>query len=92
METNAGEPLISTRPFAVTKWSSWLVSKESPCLSGSKPNYTNSATYLTATPAVLSLQRAHKQKTLGLQKPSVSNIVRRRNVQKYLVGSSTGDQ
>jgi hypothetical protein len=30
VETSAGEPLISKRPFAVAKWSAWLVSKESP--------------------------------------------------------------
>jgi len=40
METSAGEPLISTRPFAVTKWSAWLVSKESSRVWGSKPSYT----------------------------------------------------
>jgi hypothetical protein len=40
VETSAGVPLISVRPFAVPKWSAWLVSKESPRLSGS--------TYLTA--------------------------------------------
>ena len=32
VETSAGEPLISMRPFAVTKCSAWLVSKESPRL------------------------------------------------------------
>jgi len=40
VETSAGEPLISTRPFAVTKCSARLVSNESPRLSGSKPSYT----------------------------------------------------
>ena len=64
-------------------WSVWLVSKESPYLSGSKPSYTKSATYFTATPAVISLQRAHKKNT-RLQKPSVSNIVGRRDVQECL--------
>ena len=39
METSAGEPLISVRPIAVTKCSSWLVSAESPLLWGSKPCY-----------------------------------------------------
>jgi len=33
VETSAAEPLISTRLFAVTKWSAWLVSKESPPVS-----------------------------------------------------------
>jgi hypothetical protein len=28
MRTNAGEPLISNRPFAVTKCSPWLASKQ----------------------------------------------------------------
>ena len=30
MEMSAAETLISIRPFDVTKWSAWLVSKESP--------------------------------------------------------------
>ena len=58
VETSAGVPLISMRLFAAAKWSAWLVSKESPCLS---PNYTKSATNLTAPPAVVSLQTAHKK-------------------------------
>ena len=32
VETSAGGPLISMRPFAEGKCSDWLVSKESPCL------------------------------------------------------------
>ena len=44
METSAGEPVISMRPFAVTKCSAWLVSKESPRLSGSLPSCTKAAT------------------------------------------------
>ena len=32
VETSAGGPLISMRPFAGGKCSAWLVSKESPCL------------------------------------------------------------
>jgi len=68
VETIAGEPLISMRPFAVTKWSAWLVSKDSPFLAGSLPSYTKSATYLTAPPAFVSLQREHKKHS-GYKKP-----------------------
>jgi hypothetical protein len=96
VETTAGEPLISTRPFAGTKWSAWLVSKESPRLSGSKHSYTkNLLQYLTA-PLPSSPYRQHT-KTLGLQKPSVSNIMGRRNKRAGMpaysqVGSATGGQ
>jgi len=44
VETSAAVPLISMWPFAVPKWSAWLVSKESPRLSGSLPSYTNPLT------------------------------------------------
>jgi hypothetical protein len=40
VNTNAREQLISKRPFAVTKCSPWLVSKQSYHLSGSKLSYT----------------------------------------------------
>jgi hypothetical protein len=40
VKTNAGEPLISKMPFAVTKCSPWLASKQSPRLLGSKLSYT----------------------------------------------------
>ena len=30
LNASSGEPLISTRPFAVSKWSAWLVSKDPP--------------------------------------------------------------
>jgi len=40
VEMNAGEQLISKRPFAVAKWSAWLVLKESPRVWGSKSSYT----------------------------------------------------
>ena len=46
MQTSAAEPLISVRPFAVTKWSAWLVSKVSPRLLGSLPSYTKLLRFL----------------------------------------------
>ena len=64
MQTNAAVPLISMRPFAVPKWSAWLVSKVSTRPTGSLPSYTKSATYLTAPPTVVSLQRAHKKSSV----------------------------
>jgi len=69
------------RPFAVTKWSAWLVSKESPCLSGCKPSYTKSATVSCLTPCSRLLTDS-TQKTLGLQKPSVPNEMGRWNKQR----------
>ena len=62
METSAGILLISMRPFAAAKWSTWLVSKQSPRLSGSLPSYTKSATYLTA-PLPSSPYREHTKTT-----------------------------
>ena len=97
MESSAGEPLISMRPFAVTKWSAWLMSKESPCLSGSKPSYTKSATISYRTPCRRLLTDSIQKKILGLQKPSVPNIVGRRNKRAGMpaygqVESATGSQ
>jgi len=88
VETSAGEPLISKRPFAVAKWSAWLVSKESPFLWGSMPSYTQIYNILPHFPVVVSLQTAHK-------KHSVPNIVGRRNKRAEMyaygqVGSATG--
>jgi len=40
VETSTGEQLISTRSFAVTKCSAWLVSKDSSCISSCNPSYT----------------------------------------------------
>ena len=60
VETSAGEPLISKRPFAVGKWSAWLVSKESPFLWGSMPSYTQIYNILPHSPVIVSLQTAHK--------------------------------
>jgi len=62
VETSAGIPLISMRPFAAAKWSAWLVSKESPLLSGCLLNYTQSAIYLTA-PLPSSPYREHTKNT-----------------------------
>ena len=44
VETITGELLISTRPYAVTKWSAWLVSKESPISQAPSPITLKSAT------------------------------------------------
>ena len=95
METSAEVPLISMRPFAVPKWSVWLMSKEAPCLSGSLPSYTKSATYLTA-PLPWSPYREHTRNT-RVTKPSVPNIVRRPDKRAKMpehgqVGSETGGQ
>jgi len=77
VETSAGIPLTSMRSFAAAKWSAWLVLRESSLLSGSLLSYTQSATYLTAPCRRLLTEST--QKILGLQKPSVSNFVRRPN-------------
>ena len=62
METSAGIPQTFIRPFVAAKWSAWLVSKESPLLSGSLLSYTQSATYLTA-PLPSSPYREHTKNT-----------------------------
>ena len=84
------------RPFAVTKCTAWLVLKESSRLSGSLPSYTKSATISYRTPCRRLLTDSI-QKTLGLQKPSVPNIVGRQNkcagMSAYgQVGNATGGQ
>ena len=68
METSAGEPLISTRPFAVTKQSAWLVSKESPVSQAPCLVILNPLQHLTAPPAVVTLQTAYK-KNSGYKNP-----------------------
>ena len=71
VETIAGEPLISMRSFAVANCSTWLVSKESPLLSSSKPSYIKICYSIAPqSPALVSLQSSI-QKTQGLQKPSL---------------------
>jgi hypothetical protein len=61
VKTSAIEPLISTRLFAVTKWSAWLVSKESLRLWGSKSSYTKICYGILPHSPVVSLQTAHKK-------------------------------
>jgi hypothetical protein len=79
VEINAGELLISKRPFAVAKWSAWLVLKESPlCLRLQAQLYSNLLKYLTPLSCCCLLTDG-TQKTLRLQTPSVPNIVGRRN-------------
>ena len=89
METSAGVPLISMRPFAAAKWSAWLV------LKGSLPSYTKSVTYLTA-PLPSSPYKEHTKYTWVTQ-PSVPDIVRRPNKRAGMhadgqVGNATGGQ
>ena len=79
METSAGEPLISIRPFTVTKWLAWLVSKESPLFLGFLPSYTKSATISYHTSCRRLLTDNIQKMTLGLQRPSVPKIVGRQN-------------
>ena len=50
VETSAGEPLISTRPFAVTKCLAWLVSNESAVSQAPSPVILKSATISYRTP------------------------------------------
>ena len=97
VKMSTGEPLISKRPFAVAKWSPWLVSKESPLLCGSKPSSTQIYNILLHSSVVVSLQTADKKKKLGLQTPSVPKIVERRNKRAGMSGygqvrSATGGQ
>ena len=87
METVAGEPLISVRPFAVTKWSAWPVSKESRISETPSPVTLKSVT--VSHPTILSsspYNPAHK-KTLGLGTPCVPNIMGRQK----RAGMSSGE-
>ena len=68
METSAGEPIISMRPFAVTKCSAWLVSKDYPRLLGSLPSYIKSATISFRTPSLHPL-RENTKKHSGYESP-----------------------
>jgi len=52
VKTIAGEPLISTKPFAVTKCSAWLVSNEFPVSQAPSPVILKSAT--VSLPTLLS--------------------------------------
>ena len=97
VETSTGEALISTRPFAVTKWSAWLVSKDSPVSQSPSPVILKSATISYCTPCRRPLTGSTRKKTLRLQKPSVPNIVGRRNRRAGMSaycqgGSATGGQ
>ena len=76
--TSAGERLISTRTFAVTKCSARLLSKDTPVSQAPRKVTLNSATisYRTNCRRLLT---DNTQKTPGLQKPSVPNIMGRRN-------------
>jgi hypothetical protein len=92
----ADAPLISMRPFAVAKWSAWLVSKKSPVPQTPNPVILKSATISYRNPCQPPHQIAQK-KTLGLQKPSLPNIMGRRNKRAGMpaydqVGSATGGQ
>jgi len=75
VDLNTSEPLIYTRSFAVTKWSAWLMSKESLQVWGSKPSYTKICYSITPhSPSVVTSQSSTQQ-ALALQKPSVPSIV-----------------
>jgi hypothetical protein len=70
VETSAGEPLISTRLFAGAKCSAWLVSKESPRISGFKPSYTKIC-YIVAphSPVVVPLKSNTQKNHKGYKNP-----------------------
>ena len=76
MEMIAGAPLTSRRPFNVTDCSACLVSSESPVSQAPSPVILKSATVSYHTPC-RHLLTDSTQKTLGLQKPSVPNIIER---------------
>jgi hypothetical protein len=87
VKTRAGEPLISTWPFAGAKFSAWLVSKGSQASSLVilKSAIAVSHRTLLSSPAYNS---THKKK--GIKEPSVSHITRRntcRNVCIYMSAS-----
>jgi len=75
VETSTGVPLNSTRHFALTKWSVWLVSKESRVSQAPSSVTLKSATIFYRTPCRRLLTDSTHKKTLGLQKPSVPNIM-----------------
>jgi hypothetical protein len=93
VETSAAVPLISMRPFAVPKWSAWLLSK-SPRVSQAPCPATLNLLHILPPPCRCLLTDS-TQNILGLQKPSVPNIVRRPNKRAGMpahgqVGSATG--
>jgi hypothetical protein len=84
VQTCAGDTLISTWPFASTKCSAWLVSKESPRVSGFKAGYTKSATashptLLSSSPYSLSHKKAQ-----GLKMPLFPTLKTKTYVQECL--------
>ena len=68
METCAGEPLISMRPFAVTKCSAWLVSTEFPVSQAPSIGKLNLLQYCIPSFCRRLLTNQHT-KTLELQNP-----------------------
>jgi len=69
-ETSAGEPLISTRPLGVTKWSVWLVSKENRVYQAPNLVIQNLLQYCTTPPSpTCRLLTNQHTKTLQLQNP-----------------------
>jgi len=92
----AGAPLISRRPFVATKCSACLVSNESLVSQAPSPVTLKSAA-VSYRNSCCHLLTEGTQKTLGSQKPSVSNIIGRRNKRTGMpaygqVGSATGGQ
>jgi hypothetical protein len=73
VETSAGEPLISTRPFAVNEVLS-LAGRNDPTSEGPSLVIQKYATVLHPTILLLSPYIQHTNNTM-LQKPSVPNIM-----------------
>ena len=64
-ETNAEDPLICMRPFSVTRISCLLLTKESPCVRGSKPKYSELCYSVSShSLLVVSLQNSKHKSTL----------------------------
>jgi hypothetical protein len=63
VKTSAGEPLMSKRPFAVTKCSPWLVSKQTQVLLASKLSYTEICYIVLPHLPTLSPYRQHHKYT-----------------------------
>jgi hypothetical protein len=93
-QLSRGEQLLSMCPFAVVKYSAWLVSKVSPHPWGSKSSYTEICySTLPHLPVVVSLQYSTQKKHKGY-KNSLFLIVREdlTTVQECLhVVKSSGD-
>jgi hypothetical protein len=79
VESIAREPLISTKPFPVTKCTGWLVSKEHPVSETASLVVLNSATVYHPTLQSSSPYSIAHKKTSNLQNSSIRNIMGRIN-------------